>query len=163
MCGECEVIQVYDVFYFSDGEFSWKASGVVHEQWEASARQSEADRRNCDDSDQKVRNEPGLKPSAAFCGTAATKRSAKGRTGQTRAADPGEPPLPYMRYDDTLTTSEACIRLWIAVVLADKVRGDRLTSDERKISSLLGLEPSWVQRMIDKAPTSGKVCRPGFT
>lgn len=154
---------MYEVLYLSGGEFSCKASGVAHEQWEASDRPNEHERRRGDDSDQKDQNGPSLKPSTVLSGTVATGRSAVGQIEQTPAAGPEDPSLPFMRYDDTLTTSEACIRLWIAVLLADKVRGDRLTRGERKILSLLGLEASWVQRMIDKAPSSGKVCRPGFT
>lgn len=149
---------MFEVLYLSGGDFSCKTIGVAHEQLEASDKQNEAERRRGDDSEQKAQNGPGFKPSSVLCGTVATERNAVGQIEQTPAASPEDPSLTLMRYDVTLTTSEACIHLWIAVLLPNKVLGDRLTRGEQKILSLLGLEASWVQRMIDKAPSSGKVC-----
>ena len=68
-----------------------------------------------------------------------------------------DPAPPEMYYNDDLSTADSCIRLWISVILVDKLRGDKLTSAEREILSFLGLEASWVQRMIDNAPDEGRL------
>lgn len=162
VCGLCEVIQVYEVLYFSGDEFGWKAGGIALEQRGPSNPLNETFPKQDNDSGPEVQNGSGVQPSPKLCGAVAIEPRTEGQREQAPGADPGEPLLPSMPYDDSLTSSDACIRLWIAAVLMDKERGDRLTIGECEILSLLGLEPSWVQRMIDKAPSPGKVCRPRF-
>lgn len=159
----CGVIQVYEVLYLSGDEFVWSGRGDAQTQQQPSEPPNEPCSQRVRESDAQALAVPGPMARQASCGTVANALETEVRRDQARGADLGCEPLLSADYDDALTTSEACIRMWIAAVLIDKERGDRLTDGECAILSLLGLEPSWAQRMIDRAPSPGRVCRPRFT
>ena len=153
---------MYDVLYFSGDEVVWGGAGMQEAGERPSSSPSRRRFQAAGDSHRETTSELDACAQKAPCKAGSVKRESDNRRSQLADVDPREATLQPMTYDDRLTTPEACIRLWISVLLIDKERGDRLTKRECEILSTLGLEASWVQRMIDTAPSVGKVCRLGL-